>query len=45
MTTVIRNAAWIAAWDENAGRHMYLQNGVLCRCLSCRWPFSYCANR
>ena len=27
MTTVIRNAAWIAAWDEGAGRHVYLQNG------------------
>ncbi|QYX57186.1 amidohydrolase family protein [Roseovarius sp. SCSIO 43702] len=25
-TTVIRNASWIVAWDEDAGRHTYLQD-------------------
>jgi 5-methylthioadenosine/S-adenosylhomocysteine deaminase len=24
--TVIRNAAWVVAWDENASRHVYRQN-------------------
>ena len=27
MTTVIRNASWIAAWDAAAGRHVYRRNG------------------
>ena len=27
MTTVIRNAAWIAAWDGAAGRHVYRRDG------------------
>ena len=26
-TTVIRDAAWIVAWDEDAGRHVYLHDG------------------
>jgi 5-methylthioadenosine/S-adenosylhomocysteine deaminase len=25
-TTVIRNAAWVVAWDEAAGRHVYLRD-------------------
>ena len=25
-TTVIRNADWVVAWDENAGRHVYRRN-------------------
>ena len=27
MTTVIRNAAWIAAWDRARNSHVYLRNG------------------
>ena len=27
MTTVIRNAAWIAAWDSARNAHVYLRNG------------------
>jgi len=26
-TTVIRNAAWIAAWDQSRGGHVYLRDG------------------
>jgi len=25
-TTVIRNAGWVIAWDEAAGRHIYRRN-------------------
>ncbi|HEY1932848.1 MAG TPA: amidohydrolase family protein [Acetobacteraceae bacterium] len=28
-TTVIRNAAWIVAWDGHAGRHVYLRDADL----------------
>ena len=27
MTTVIRNASWIAAWDERQGGHVYQRHG------------------
>ena len=26
MATVIRNAAWVVAWDEASGRHHYLRD-------------------
>ena len=29
MTTLIRNAAWIVAWDSSAGRHAYLRDADL----------------
>jgi len=29
MTTIVRNAAWVVAWDQSLSRHVYLQDADL----------------